>query len=320
MASILKHGKKWRALVARKGIRKSKTFATKREATDWAARQEYEIQNAEAVASALPLKEVFDRYAREVSTTKRGARWEQIRLAKLAKDRMARKSVSAVTATDIADWRDRRLREVAPGSVRREMVLLSSVFTQARKEWRMISASPMTDVRKPRAPERRERRPTQDEIERLALSAGDDMAHATARAFAAFLFAVETGMRAGEIVGLHGAHIDADRRVAKLPRTKNGSAREVPLSAEAVRIVQSMPEGDPVFGLRSDQLDALWRKLRNRAAVTDLHFHDSRHEAITRLSRKLDPMALARMVGHRDLSQLMTYYEADAAELATRLE
>lgn len=184
----------------------------------------------------------------------------------------------------------------------------------------MISASPMVDVRKPREPQRRERRPTQDEMEKLALSAGDDMSHATARAFAAFLFAIETGMRAGEIIGLTREHVDIERRVAILPRTKNGSAREVPLTAEAVRIIEMTPAGNPVFGLRSDQLDVLWRKLRDRATVTNLHFHDARHEAITRLSRKLDPMALARMVGHRDLKMLMRYYEADAAELAKRLE
>lgn len=320
MASIIKHGKRWRALVAKGGVRKSKVLPTRREAQDWAARQEYTLTHAPEIASATPLADVLERYGREVSIKKKGARWEQIRLAKLAREPMARKAISDVTATDIAEWRDRRLREVAPGSVRREMVLLSSVFTQARKEWLMVSVSPMTDVRKPTEPERRERRPTQAEIERMALAAGDDLSNATARAHAAFLFSIETGMRAGEVVGLTWDRLDLERRFASLPRTKNGSAREVPLSQEAIRILRSLPGGDPVFGLRSDNLDVLWRKLRDRAGVTDLHYHDSRHEAITRLSRKLDVLALARMVGHRDIRMLMRYYEADAAELAKRLD
>lgn len=320
MASIIKHGKKWRALVAKDGSRKSKVFATRQEAKDWAARQEYEITHHEEIASAQPLAEVLDRYAREVSTQKRGARWEQIRLAKLARESFARKAISEVDETDIAAWRDRRLREVSPGSIRREMGLISSVFTTARKEWRLVSRNPCRDVRKPAEPERRERRPSQEEIDRMALSAGEDLSNKTARAFHAFLFAIETGMRAGEIVGLTQRDIEVDRRVARLPRTKNGSAREVPLSNEAVRLLSILPEHDPVFGLTSRELDVLFRKVRERAAVADLHFHDSRHEAVTRLSQKLDVLSLARMIGHRDIRMLQRYFESDAEELALRLD
>jgi integrase len=60
---------------------------------------------------------------------------------------------------------------------------------------------------------------------------------------------------------------------------------------------------DPVFALKSAQLDVLWRKLRDRAGIVDLTFHDSRHEAITRLAKKLDVLSLARMVGHRNLNR-----------------
>ena len=127
-------------------------------------------------------------------------------------------------------------------------------------------------------------------------------------------------MRAGEIIGLTAEDVDLDRRVARLPLTKNGSAREVPLSTEAVRLLRALPEDDPMFGLTSRQLDALWRKLRDRAAVENLHFHDARHEAITRLSRKIDVLALARMVGHRDIKMLLRYYDETAEDLAKRLE
>ncbi|MCD1620823.1 site-specific integrase [Salipiger manganoxidans] len=320
MASIQKHGKKWRAFVAREGIRTSKVFPTRQEARDWAAREEYTILHREEIASATLLSAVLERYGEEVSTEKRGERWEQIRLAKIGREDFAKKAISDVTATDIAEWRDKRLREVSASSVRREMNLLSSVFSVAMREWRMISKSPMPDVRKPKEAQRRERRPTSAEMERLALSAGADLSMATARAYHAFLFSIETGMRAGEVVGLTAADVDVSRRVARLPRTKNGTAREVPLSGEAVRLLQALPESDPLFGLDSAQLDALWRKLRDRAGVENLHFHDSRHEAITRLSRKLDVLALARMVGHRDIKMLLRYYDETAEDLAKRLD
>jgi len=320
MASFRKHAKGWRAEVQRKGVRRSKVFATRQEAKDWAAHEEYRILNAPKAAAAVSLAEVMLRYAREVSTTKRGARWEDVRLQKLARDRIGRMGIGAVTSTDLADWRDRRLLEVAPGSVRREMNLLSAVFTQARREWRMIDANPIADVRLPPPPPKRSRLPSAGEMERLALSAGDDLTKKTARAFHAFRFAIETAMRAGEIVKLTPDRVFSNRAFLNLDKTKNGQAREVPLSSEALRLLDALPDADPVFGLTSRELDVLWRKLRDRAGVADLTFHDSRHLAITRLSRKLDVLALARMVGHRNISQLMTYYDASAEDLAKRLD
>jgi integrase len=320
MASITKHGKGYRAAVARRGVRMTKVFATKAEAKDWAARQEYLILNAQAVASGQPFGDVLERYAREVSPAKRGARWEQIRLERFRLDDIAKINIGDLRAADFAAWREARLKQVSPGTVRREMVLLSAVLTVARKEWGLIKESPLTDVRKPSSPPPRDRLVTDDELQRLAISAGGDLTNSTARAFHAFLFAIETAMRAGEVIGLTWAHVNLESRVCHLPMTKNGTARDVPLSQEAVRLLRALPHADPVFGMSSRQIDALWRKLRDRAGVADLHFHDARHTAITRLSKKLDVLALARMVGHRNLSQLMAYYNETAADLAKRLD
>ncbi len=74
-----------------------------------------------------------------------------------------------------------------------------------------------------------------------------------------------------------------------------------------------------MFGLTVSQKDAPFRKIRDRAAIDDLHFHDTRHEAITRLARRLDILDLARMVRHRDLNQLRVYYNTTASEIAKRL-
>lgn len=320
MATFRKHKSGWRAEVARLGIRRSKVLPTKRAAQDWAARTEYEILNAEQVASKTPFSEVLERYAREVSPAKRGARWEDLQIRRLRSDPIARKAVSDITASDLADWRDRRLVSVSPGTVRREMVLVSAIFSQARREWGMVSVNPMTDVRRPKEPPKRSRRPSPKEIERLLYVGGGDLTTRQGRAIHAFLFAIETGMRAGEIVGMSWERIDLKRRVVTLPKTKNGEAREVPLSSKAVQLLEELPRLEPVFGLTSASLDALFRKVRDKAGVEGLHFHDSRHEAITRLSRKLDVLALARMVGHRDIKMLQRYYDATAEELASRLD
>lgn len=320
MASIRKLNSGYRAEVARIGIRKSKVFPTKQEAKDWAARVEYEVLNRDKVAAKLTLGEVFERYAREVSPSKRGHRWEAIRLEKIGRDAIAKIQLGDLSARDFSAWRDNRLKEVAPASVIREMQLMSSVLTVARRDWELIAVNPLSDVRKPSKPQPRDRLPTSAEIEAMQFSAGEDLSKVTARAFHAFKFAMESAMRAGEIAGLEWDRVDLGRRVALLTHTKNGRSREVPLSSRAVSLLEALPKLDPVFGLSSRQLDVLFRKLRDRAGVEGLTFHDSRHAAITALSRKLDVLALARMVGHTDLRQLRVYYNESAEELAKRLD
>ena len=277
------------------------------------------ILNAKPTGQTTTFGEVLDRYAREVSPRKRGERWETLRLARMQRDNFASIKMADLRASDIAAWRDARLREVAPGTVNREMTLLSGVLTVARKEWGIIDANPASDVRKPTKPQPRNRIATAAEMQALALSAGDDLSTTTARAFHAFRFAVETAMRAGEIVGLTWDNVDLVGRVAHLPMTKNGTARDVPLSSAAVELIEALPRADPVFGIDSSQLDVLWRKVRDRAGVSGLTFHDSRHMAITLLARRIDVLDLARMVGHRNISQLMGYYNPTAADIAKRL-
>lgn len=312
---------KWQAQVARQGVRKARSFSTKQESRDWAARQEYLISLGEGTASCCELRDVFMRYSIEVSPTKRGARWEQIRLQRFCKDRLADILLKDLKAADFADWRDRRLLQVAPGSVKREMVLMSGVITMARREWSLIDKSPMSDVRKPSSPPPRDRRVSKAEIEQLVSAAGGDLEKMSARAIHAFRFAVETAMRAGEIVGLEWRYTDIKKRVAHLPRSKNGTSRDVPLSSSAIGLLEELPETDgPCFGLSSGQLDALFRKVRDKAGIENLHFHDSRHEAITRLAHKLDVLSLARMVGHKDIRMLQVYYNETAEELALRLD
>ena len=109
MASFRKTKTGWRAEVFRKGQRRSKVLKTRQEARDWAARTEYEIENAEEIASASTFGEVMDRYAREVSPSKRGMRWEQIRLTKMQSSPIGRKRISDLPAQDFADWRETRL-------------------------------------------------------------------------------------------------------------------------------------------------------------------------------------------------------------------
>lgn len=319
MASIYRHGKGWRAQVRRGDVRESQTFRTKTEAAQWALAREADMD-----AGRLPehtLGEALARYRREVSPTKRGARWEVLRLTAMERGPIASRPLQSLRTPDLAAWRDARLAEVSSGTVAREMNLLRSVLRQAWKEWHWLRSNPLEDVKPPRSPASRKRRVTQDEIDRLMLAAGvADTEHGTAmqRTCLAFLFALETAMRAGEILGL--AWGDVGPKSVRLPVTKNGDARAVPLSPRAREILAALPRTDrPCFDLDPGTRDVMFRRMRDAAKIPDLHFHDSRAEAIWRLSKKLDVMELARVIGHRDLKSLLIYYQTSADELADRL-
>lgn len=320
MASIYRHGGGWRVQVHVKGERDSAVFRTRQEAAVWALEREALLGGRKVVPRTV--RDALRRYGREVSPTHKGERWEVVRLEAMERGPLADRQLASLEGTDLAAWRDARLQEVAPASVAREMALLRSVFESCRLDWGWLKANPMADVRKPRTPASRKRRISAHEVDclTLAFGLGDGLRSdtATQRTGLAFLFALETAMRAGEIVGLRPEDVGA--KSVRLPVTKNGDARAVPLSPRAREILAALPPGlDPVFGLDDATRDALWRKARDKTGIENLRFHDSRAEAIWRLSKKLDVLELARVIGHRDLRSLMIYYEASADDMADRL-
>ncbi|TWI04859.1 site-specific recombinase XerD [Luteimonas cucumeris] len=321
MASIQRNGSKWRAQVYVQGVRDSDTFQTRQEASRWALEREAELSGRK-----LPDKTYGDamrRYVREVTPDRGGARWEEIRLTAMEKYPIANRRMEALVGNDFADWRDDRLKQVKPGTVAREMNLLRSVLEVARRDWHWIRVNPMKDVRWPETPKGRARRLSETEVNDLAAALGVGgklkAVTQTQRVGLMFLFALETAMRSGEMVAMRWENVHTAARYVHLPKTKNGDARDVPLSKRALAILKVLPEGDgPVFGLDDASRDALWRKMRPEKHRA-IHFHDTRAEAIWRLSKKLDVMQLALVIGHRDLKSLMIYYNESASDMARRL-
>lgn len=339
MASFSKRGDGWRVQVYVNGQRDSGTFTTKAQAQAWAAQRETELrqQKETGIVVGKTVRDAFDRYEKEVSRAKRGHRWEALRMNAMSeieleldagrpKVKFGEVKLSELTAAHIAALRDVRLKTVEASTVNRDLNLVSHVFSTARREWKWVAESPTKDVRRPKNPASRDRRPTDDEIERLCFALGFDEGPVTTKNQAvavAYLFAIESAMRAGEICALKPEYISG--AVAHLPAeiTKNGTKRDVPLSKRALELLSFLPEreeGEALFGLTTASLDALFRKAKEKCVIEDLTFHDSRHEAITRLAKKLNVLELARMVGHRDLRMLQVYYNETAAEIAARLD
>lgn len=315
MATIHKHKNGWRAQVYVFGKRASKILPTKLEARDWATFKEMEMR--EGRKASIPFPDLLDLYEKRVSLNKPSHHWEVKQFRKLRLSDLAGKTVADISKADVSLWKDDRLALVSGSTVNREMNLLSNIFTMAI-EWEYCTVNPCKGVRRPKDNPSRERRPTAAEIERLALVAGFDDTEATTtrqRIMAAFLFAIETAMRKGEILSLTPDSVKG--RVAHLPKTKNGTARNVPMSKRALELFE-MVGGN--FHLSQNQIDGGWRIMCDKAGVENLNFHDSRHEATTRLAQRLHVLDLARMTGHKDLKKLQIYYNATAEEIAGKLD
>jgi len=121
---------------------------------------------------------------------------------------------------------------------------------------------------------------------------------------------------------MHWKDIDFNKRTVFIALTKNGTARTVPLSSRAIEILNQLPRhiDGKVFPIKGPALSASFDSARKRAGLSDFHFHDLRHIAITRLAQKLPNLIeLSAVSGHKSLSMLKRYYHPDATALAQKL-
>ncbi|KQW02794.1 site-specific integrase [Rhizobacter sp. Root1221] len=329
MAYIRKQRGKWRAEVERKGVRKSKIFETKAAATAWAAVEEAEIITTDGARfPPKTLADTLDRYAQEASPRKKTEAAEIKRIARIKRDfpDLVALLVSEVRTPDLVAWRDKMLKTVSPGGVRREANMLRNVFTVARDEWHWCGESPFKGFKVPDDNPARTRRVNPSEVKLICRWLGyrtgvvDGKQQQVALAF---LIGLRTGMRLGEILSLTDDRVDLVKRVARVPhKTQHitGQLRSVPLTRAGARLLKARAGRGAFFDVTAASLDALFRKCTKRLLIDDLHFHDSRAEALTRLARRVDVMTLARISGHKDLQMLLNvYYRESSEDIAARI-
>lgn len=335
MASITKHKDGYRAQVYVKGVRDSATFRTKREADAWASSRETELRSdaLKSPGERHTLADAMRKYAKEVSPTKRGRRWEEIRIDALLRDANlpCGELVGNLTTTHIAGWRDARLRMVKPNTVLREIGLLSAVLETARREWRWIPTNPIHDVRKPSKPPHREVVITRNQVKAMLKEMGystqNPVRSVSQSVAVCFLLALRTGMRAGELCGLTWDRVHDGYCALKKTKTV---PRDVPLTRKAIALIEQMRGFDDalVFGIKTQTLDALFRKYRIQAGLEGFTFHDSRHTAATWIAGRMRSynvpaqqavFDLCRMFGWSNINQALVYYNPSAADIAKRI-
>lgn len=326
MATIRKLRGRWQAQVRRKGMApRAKSFDQKADAERWARSLEAELDRNGSlpdtrVAERTTVAEVLLRYREQVTPKKRGAVSEAARINTLLRGAISHRTLTLLSTADVSGYRDERLKSVSPATVIRELNLLSHALDTAVRDWGIhMPQNPCRLVRRPSAPNGRTRRLVGDEEQRL-LAAADQGRVSYIRPL--IILAVETGMRRGEVLSLAWDHVDLERRVARLPTTKTGVPREVPLSSRAVAVLTALPRGEDerVFPYRPNSVRLAWERVVRRAGLHDLHMHDLRHEAVSRLFEKgLNVVEVASISGHKELRMLARYTHLRAVDLVSRL-
>lgn len=275
----------------------------------------------------MRLSDALDKYYETVSKYKRGALQEFYRINVIRRQALAMRFMDDITTVDIADYRDTRLSEknartgktITGNTVRLEMALLSNLFNIARIEWGTCRGNPVELVRKPRPSPGRERRLSKKEERKLSAYFREK----NTELYCIFHLGLETAMRQGEILSLRWENIHARFSQAFLPETKNGHARSVPLSNRAKDILKLMElkNDHRVFSYSSSGFKSAWRIALITLKIEDLHFHDLRHEAISRFYElgTLTDLEIAAISGHRTLNMLKRYAHIKTAYLNKKI-
>jgi integrase len=329
----------------------AKTFRTKRDAEDWSRRTEDEMVRGayiqRAAADRMTLADALKRYLNEVTPTKRPSSQEpEHRRAAILSKHLGKYSLAALSPEIVAKFRDLRLagedRKGAKGgpirrannTVRLDLALLGHLFTIAIKEWGIgLPSNPVLNIRRPTPGPGRNRRLSSEEEKRL-LAAID--AHTNPMLRWIVRIALETGMRASEILTLRCMQVDLKRRIVRLLETKNTTPRTVPLTAIAAASFHEALD-HPIRPIDTDliffgepgrdgkrrpyQFNSVWLKIKREQGLADVHFHDLRHEAVSRfVEAGFSDQEVSAISGHKSMQMLKRYTHLRAEDLVARID
>ena len=328
MASIRQRSGVWQARVRRKGYPEEvASFNTKAEAQKWARNIESGMDQGSyrsiRDAEDLLLADVLQRYMKEVTPSKRGAKREAEGIDFMLRQKIADYSMANLVPEVVAKYRDERMKTVGAGTIIRELSILSGIITHARKEWGLPTSNPCALVRKPPTPQGRSRLLAASEEIRL-LEELQPIRRRSPWMVPLVTLALESAMRRGELLALQWENVNLVAQTALLPLTKNGSSRVVPLSRKAVAILEKLPNHGtigPVFPISYMTMHNCFVDACRRGGIDNLHFHDLRHTATSRLAEKLpNVIELAAVTGHQTIQMLKRYYHPKAEALARKLD
>jgi len=334
MAAIAKRDGKFRVQIRRKGQGSiSKTFHLRKDAERWARETEIAIdvgryeapQMAEHNNTAIDpnettLQALIERYRDTVTQRKRGSKSEVSILNAFIRDApIASKILAAISPSDWSKHRDRRLKEIKPISLKRQLCIFSHIYETAKAEWGLQIDNPLANLKLEYTDQRRDRRLKEGELDRIIAEA---KRRRNPLVLQCILWAKETGMRRGEILAMRWSHIDMRERVLTIPMSKNGLSRRLPITTAMMAILEGQEvDTDHVFPIKPSNLKLTWSRILKAVGIADLHFHDMRHEAISTLfERGLAIQEVASISGHQSWKMLQRYTHPRPQDILRKLE
>lgn len=334
LATVRKRNGKWQVQVRRRGaVPVSRTFETKSAADRWARDIERNIDHGGGKARVQhgTVAEMVERYELEMAVLKPIGRSKQSSI-RIIKRGLGHIRLADLDPSHIIRWaRERRAAGIGPSTMLTEVGYLGTIIGTARALWRwQISDEPVREARKALSivgmlhrPRARQRRPTQVELDAL-------MAHwAASRQLVLPMptlvsFAIASAMRLGEIVRIRWADLDKAASIVTIrdrkdPRRKAGNDERVPLLGDALGIILQQPETDArIFPYRPNSVSAAFMYACAACGIDDLHFHDLRHEGVSRLFEAGFSIEQVAMVsGHKDWRMLRRYTQLKPEALVT---
>lgn len=316
---------KWRVQVRKSGLYRAGTFATKREARDWATAIEAQANHIAAggfapVPKGSTLGDLIDKYRETMAPAGK----TKLSTLEMLKREMGRVKLSALSAVVVRDFIDRRIEAGAGGvTISADLSYLSAVLKWGKHSRRLdINDRLGLDARaslkhrglKTRGVER-DREPTDTELERLYTMWRNNLRQKIPMEIIC-RFALATGMRQGEICRLEVEDLDTERKTIvirdrKDPQNKIGNHQTVPLLAGAWAIVETvLKERDSgfLFPYAEDSVSAAFTRACKQLEIKDLRFHDLRHKATAEFFRMgLGIPQVALLTGHKTWAMLRRY-------------
>lgn len=330
MPSINKCRERWSCRVRKKnGSSIRKTFNTKKEALAWGAQKELEIEQGQlskietvsfAGACRLYLKLFTPHKAPSTQN------YENITLGKICREAWANKPLHDLSASDLLLWREQRGKKASQNTIRREVSAIRVVAYAAEKMGINLDLKIFMLINKPKVVPRIPRRINEDDMLKL-FAAADDGASRNDYLKHLIRLAVETGMRRGELLDIEWRDVDLSRGFIIIPatKTKTSRQRDIPLTSKAQWVVEALwnkrLDEPRLFNVSGNAVRIAFARLRNRAELPHIHFHDFRHEAISRFyDMGLTTPEVMAISGHRSVEMVERYSHASTANLVAKLQ
>jgi len=324
-----------------------KKFETETEAVAWAANFAREVNTkAGSDFHDLTFLDLMNRYLDEVSikTIKHPKNVMMVKFFSNAliegtdhkKYPIMNVNLQDLCKQDFIGFRNTRSQEVGDGTFLRDWSRFHTAMSTAAGEWGWIHRNVMKGIRIPKEPSHRCRRVSPEE----ELSIRDYFIVAEVKSQTktnynlqvAMLFqiAIETALRFSEIISLKHDEVFLDDDYLFVAGTEpnakktTASIRSVPLTPLAKSIFKDALsyswDETFIFNIPHRNFHRKFRKCLIDLGINDLHFHDCRHEATTRLARIYSVLELAKVIGHADIKSLLIYYQPTINELVSKMK